>query len=1421
MGAHKKNISLFRLLCLPLVSLSFLFFSCAIDVEGNVIKEIKKELKTTYTFFSDIPDKNEDSTESATENNQAGSENSGASGDIVSVGKAGAASGDNAGPAVNVVSARDASPTGAESTPASDPVKTFEKLLALSEKKKAYDAYTPVRAIVQENQITAEKKSFEIGKTYTSDTFPIFKMEDFDLLGWKYYKNPLKEESTVPSNFVLNSANYVVRFTATPQPAYLVADWHVSGKHEVNFVTGFENQGSQGQVAGFSVEHGATLDEFIIEYPGYDFLGWYTSTDGGKTLSEKPYDFSQPVYRKLTLYAKWSKHLYHIYYDTDGGEWKDGYQPPETFTIDDEVKLPDGNNITKKILETTYGFTGWILQGSPEGERIIDRIQKNTSTDIFLKASYLAGAVNYTILDKEQKLDESLSYAIEEYKETNITTAGTALTETQVTGDEREGFYLLPISQQLILEDGSTVVERVYVRKQITYTFDPGSGGYWDGDESDTDVRSIAGPYGARLDTSYITDPQKRGHTLMENKWDKDIPEFFGPLDVTFYANYAPNKYTVLFDTKGHGPVLGIAGKEVEFGSTVPKPEELTENETKTDDNYLFEGWFRSDDGGDTLYSERYDFSLPVEEDFTLYAKWSRLYTVTFMGRKDGLENQVLGTIQFPEGQTIDRCPYFDYTDGDYCFQYWSRDPEGNEYLDLYSEIVNSDMTVYSCWKLSVQVTLNKNDGSNWFTSYNVIVGDSCYLPNLDYEYNDSTNENSDSEFFLGWATDSSATEPEYLPGDCLENVTQDKSLYALWTNEYRTVTIINTVSDESISAKVGKGSRVQLWIIRNKREVSFTPPYDYFHMDYFTENPDSYDSNVSSGEYITVNEDLTFYGWWGKDIYFNWNSPDYSDGMSPEWGFTYIYGTQFTNPGWVPDCYGYDFTGWYTTPDCKTPVDFENRNIPDLYTAEYPKVYAGWKKHVCKVNFLVDGTAFVEEQEVEFGDCVSEPETEPSKTGSQFSYWVDEWGNPYDFTSPVENDINLSAYFEADKCTVTLVYNNGVDENRRIMVNWGDNLESYMPPETPQRTDYIFNGWHTSSDGGITLNEEPYQFTNVESSFTLYAGWVPRDYDLEFELNGGNWLSGFDYPSSYNVEELPLSLPAGTNCEKAGYAFDGWYMDSECSGQKVESLEEGSSGRQLLFAKWTESDTTYTVYHYFMDVDDENSYARNESYTSTANGVTGSLTDAAALNIEGFVAKPVNQQIILADGSTCVNIYYDRVFVTISYDANTEDSIALPSDAQKRYGQVYFVDFAVSRPNYTLIGWNTEADGSGSWYKSGETESFAAGTEDVLLYAQWQEVQGEVPSITVTLPEYSSINLSVSGTKIVVSNSSAFSSLVWYLDGENISENPVTGVTTSNMGMDINASTFKLYGVHDIYVNATEAAGGKVVTAFISLKVE
>ena len=37
----------------------------------------------------------------------------------------------------------------------------------------------------------------------------------------------------------------------------------------------------------------------------YEFTGWFTSNDGGKTLAEEPFDFDTPITKNLALYAKW------------------------------------------------------------------------------------------------------------------------------------------------------------------------------------------------------------------------------------------------------------------------------------------------------------------------------------------------------------------------------------------------------------------------------------------------------------------------------------------------------------------------------------------------------------------------------------------------------------------------------------------------------------------------------------------------------------------------------------------------------------------------------------------------------------------------------------------------------------------------------------------------------------------------------------------------------------------------------------------------------------------------------------------------------------------------------------------------------------------------------------------------------------
>ena len=71
--------------------------------------------------------------------------------------------------------------------------------------------------------------------------------------------------------------------------------------------------------------------------------------------------------------------------------------------------------------------------------------------------------------------------------------------------------------------------------------------------------------------------------------------------------------YTITFDSKGGSEVKSITA---EAGAKIEAPN----NPTK--ENYIFVGWYESNDGGKTLNDKQFEFSYMPARVFTLYAKW-------------------------------------------------------------------------------------------------------------------------------------------------------------------------------------------------------------------------------------------------------------------------------------------------------------------------------------------------------------------------------------------------------------------------------------------------------------------------------------------------------------------------------------------------------------------------------------------------------------------------------------------------------------------------------------------------------------------------------------------------------------------------------------------------------------------------------
>ncbi len=133
--------------------------------------------------------------------------------------------------------------------------------------------------------------------------------------------------------------------------------------------------------------------------------------------------------------------------------------------------------------------------------------------------------------------------------------------------------------------------------------------------------------------------------------------------------------------------------------------------------------------------------------------------------------------------------------------------------------------------------------------------------------------------------------------------------------------------------------------------------------------------------------------------------------------------------------------------------------------------------------------------------------------------------------------------------CTITFDPNNG-EETFSITVNKGDLIPE---PENPEKTAYTFKSWKCNNI------KWAFKYETVKEDITLKAFYVPIEYSLDYETNGGIL---YDYMTSYTTETKENPVDA----KKPGYIND-YFVDQD--GNKLTTLE-GSYGDKKLSLHWT-----------------------------------------------------------------------------------------------------------------------------------------------------------------------------------------------------------------------------------------------------------
>ena len=159
---------------------------------------------------------------------------------------------------------------------------------------------------------------------------------------------------------------------------------------------------------------------------------------------------------------------------------------------------------------------------------------------------------------------------------------------------------------------------------------------------------------------------------------------------------------------------------------------------------------------------------------------------------------------------------------------------------------------------------------------------------------------------------------------------------------------------------------------------------------------------------------------------------------------------------------------------------------------------------------------------------------------------------------------ITVYACYDLVGYTVTLDPQEGTGGTASVSAK----LNNPMPEiELPTREAYNFGGYYDAEGGQGTPYYKP-DGTSAKNwdkttDATLYAHWIPTEYNITYELNGGtNHASN---PKTYNItQEITLQAPTYT-----GHIFKGWFDNADFTGDAILSISAGSTGAKTFYAKW------------------------------------------------------------------------------------------------------------------------------------------------------------------------------------------------------------------------------------------------------------
>jgi uncharacterized repeat protein (TIGR02543 family) len=306
--------------------------------------------------------------------------------------------------------------------------------------------------------------------------------------------------------------------------------------------------------------------------------------------------------------------------------------------------------------------------------------------------------------------------------------------------------------------------------------------------------------------------------------------------------------------------------------------------------------------------------------------------------------------------------------------------------------------------------------------------------------------------------------------------------------------------------------------------------------------------------------------------------------------------------------------------------------------------------------NFWDDASTpeILSSQIIRSGEKIVSPETPTSKLNGSavFEGWYkkDAAGNltdqfvdfdkSIDFSGDKDATIDLFAKFSTD--AIYNIYFLGEDSKTVIATKKGSAGDKIDVSDITFDIvgDKALTGWAAKDINGNNIPIENNEITLNDSDVYLYP-MISDAYWISFNTNGGS-----DVKPEYVIKGQHASYP-GVTPTKSGYTFGGWYSDSECKGKYDFNSEVTAA--TTLYANWVASQAKYKVFYWTENADSKDySFYKYEEKT----GNVGEKAEIDSVSVNGFQldTEKTGSTLIAGDGSTIVNVYFDRNNYSISF---------------------------------------------------------------------------------------------------------------------------------------------------------------------------